>query len=275
MGGAGDDNYWFDADTPLDADQIIEVLEASVPPGANIGELILHADADLTVLYGRVPPRFQSAIHNHTIFACIGALRGDEENTFYERAEDGAGLRQVRTTRVKAGRVIGLPSDVIHSIANPGDDTGRALHIYGGDFGAVMGERSLWSADTHEEIPFSFEGLVKESIKTMKRDDNEAGLRAIARATSRAMTFPDPSQIAFRGDSRNSRGIRPNSLSQSCLPRSWIRARVFSCATTTSASPAERRQASSGSISARPNALVAVTSAACGRPGGVRLSSSE
>jgi predicted metal-dependent enzyme (double-stranded beta helix superfamily) len=165
-----------------DADQIIEVLEASVPPGANIGELILHADADLTVLYGRVPPRFQSAIHNHTIFACIGALRGDEENTFYERAEDGAGLRQVRTTRVKAGRVIGLPSDVIHSIANPGDDTGRALHIYGGDFGAVMGERSLWSADTHEEIPFSFEGLVKESIKTMKRDDNEAGLRAVAAA---------------------------------------------------------------------------------------------
>ena len=36
-----------------------------------------------------------------------------------------------------------------------------------------------------------------------------------------------------------SRGIRPNSLSQSSLPRSAISARVFSCATITSASNAD------------------------------------
>ena len=36
-----------------------------------------------------------------------------------------------------------------------------------------------------------------------------------------------------------SRGIRANSLSQSCLPRSATSARVFSCATITSASNAE------------------------------------
>jgi hypothetical protein len=39
--------------------------------------------------------------------------------------------------------------------------------------------------------------------------------------------------------SLNSRGIRPNSLSQSSLPRSAISLRVFSCAMTTSASNAD------------------------------------
>ncbi len=165
-----------------DADEIILVLEASIPHDASIGEMIVHADPDITLLYARVPPRFQSGIHNHTIFACIGQLRGSEENAFYERSQDGTGLRKVRTTTVQAGRVIGLPADVIHSIANPHDDTGCALHIYGGDFGAIMGDRSLWSIDAHEEIPFSFEALLKESIKTMKRDENEAGLRAVAEA---------------------------------------------------------------------------------------------
>lgn len=40
-----------------------------------------------------------------------------------------------------------------------------------------------------------------------KNTSRDAGFRAIARATSRAMTFPDPSQMAFRGDSRKSRGM--------------------------------------------------------------------
>lgn len=175
-----------------EAEEIIEVLDASIPQGASIGEMIVHADPDLTLLYARIPPRFQSGIHNHTIFACIGQLRGSEENTFYEPSEDRTGLRKVRTTTVEAGRVIGLPANVIHSIANPHDNTGCALHIYGGDFGAIMGDRSLWSIDAHEEIPFSFEALMKESIQTMKRDDNEAGLRAVAKAIPATAPMIEP-----------------------------------------------------------------------------------
>lgn len=41
-------------------DVIIETLNAAVPPGANIAEMILFADDDLTVLWGQIPPRFQS-----------------------------------------------------------------------------------------------------------------------------------------------------------------------------------------------------------------------
>lgn len=163
-----------------ESEEIIDVLEASIPPGASIGEMVLRCEPDITVLYARVPPRFQSAIHDHTIFACIGQLRGSERNTFYEA--EGNGLRKVRTTTLQTGRVIGLPADVIHNIANPNDDLGCALHIYGGDFSAVMGDRSLWTAVEHEQVPFSFERLLAESLKIMKHENNEAGLLAAREA---------------------------------------------------------------------------------------------
>ena len=164
-----------------DAKHIIEVLEASIPDGADIGEMIVHASPDLTMLYARVPPRFQSAIHNHTIFACIGQLSGEEMNTGYEKLPDG-GLRAVGTMTNKAGNVISMPEAAIHHIENPLETTGSALHIYGGDFGAVMEQRSLWMADGHEERPFNFQALLAESVETMKQNNNKEGLEALADA---------------------------------------------------------------------------------------------
>jgi hypothetical protein len=55
--------------------EIIEVLDAAIPEGADIGEMIVHTSPELTMLYGRVPPKFQSAIRNHSIFACIAISR--------------------------------------------------------------------------------------------------------------------------------------------------------------------------------------------------------
>jgi predicted metal-dependent enzyme (double-stranded beta helix superfamily) len=161
-----------------DPADIIAVLDAAIPEGADIGEMIVHASPELTMLYARVPPRFQSGIHNHTVFACIGQLAGSEIGVAYERNPDGGGLRIKKQVSIKAS----LPADAIHHIENPNETTGSALHIYGGDFGAVMDQRSLWTADGHAEIPFNFQALLGESIKAMKASGNQAGLDALVEA---------------------------------------------------------------------------------------------
>lgn len=165
-----------------DSREIISTLEAAIPPDANIGEMIVHTSPELTMLYARVPARFQSGIHNHTVFACIGQLSGAEVSTVYKQSENGQGLRPVQTLTSREGEVVSLPGDAIHHIENPNNTTSASLHIYGGDFSAIMEERSLWSYDNHEETTFSFQGLVKESVKGMKMNHNQAGLDAVVKA---------------------------------------------------------------------------------------------
>ena len=163
------------------AADMVATLEAAIPPGADLGEMIVHLSPELTMLYGRIPPRFQSGIHDHTVFACIGQLVGQEKNVFYEPDPEG-GLRVTGERTIETGEVLALPVDAIHAIENPGTETASALHLYGGDFSAIMERRSLWTWDGHERTPFSFELLVRESVTAMKRDGNTVGLQAIAEA---------------------------------------------------------------------------------------------
>lgn len=164
-----------------DANEIIEALEAAVPPGSGVGEMIVHRSPSLTMLYARVPPRFRSGIHNHTVWACIGQLSGEERSVLYERGQDGS-ASPTETLSAKVGEVMALPADAIHHIENPNDETGAALHLYGGDFGALMDDRSLWSADSAQEGPFSFEGLLEQSARAMKKDGNDRGLTELVKA---------------------------------------------------------------------------------------------
>ena len=164
---------------PMD---VINILNAAIPKGADIGEMIVHTSPELTMLYARVPPRFQSGIHNHTVFACIGQLIGSEVSTVYSKTSDGKGLTVSGTLTSNVGEVVSLPEDAIHHIENPNAETGHSLHVYGGDFNAVMEERSLWDYDDFEEKSFSFQGLIQESIKGMKINKNQKGLDAIVKA---------------------------------------------------------------------------------------------
>ena len=134
------------------------------------------------MLYARVPGRFQSGIHNHTVFACIGQLTGSETSTVYNKTADGKDLITTEQLTSEVGQIISLPADAIHHIENPHENVSSSLHIYGGDFHAIMDERSLWSYDDHEEMDFSFQGLIKESIKNMKINNNQTGLDEIVKA---------------------------------------------------------------------------------------------
>ena len=77
-----------------------------------------------------VPP------HNHTTWAVIVGVEGEEHNRFYERTDDRSepGRAEVRLTGEKTVRpgtgVCMMPED-IHSIHNHSGRPNRHLHIYG------------------------------------------------------------------------------------------------------------------------------------------------
>jgi predicted metal-dependent enzyme (double-stranded beta helix superfamily) len=178
-----------------DLTEIVNTLEAAIPKNASIGEMIIHTSPELTMLYARVPARFQSGIHNHTVFACIGQLTGTEISTLYNKTDDGKGLTVAGTLTANAGEVMTLDEDAIHHIENPDNETASSLHIYGGDFNAVMDERSLWDFDNHEEKSFSFPSLIQESIKGMKRTQNQQGLEALVKAIPSVRPMIDASHL--------------------------------------------------------------------------------
>jgi predicted metal-dependent enzyme (double-stranded beta helix superfamily) len=157
-------------------------LEAAIPAGARFGEMIVYRCNELTLMYARVPPHFQSGIHDHTVCACIGQLTGEERSVVYEPNEDGKGLRVKETLVSRPGEVTPLEKDAIHHIENPTDGISSALHIYAGDFGALSDRRSLYSYGEHERNGFSFEGLLAESVVAMKKSGNDKGLDGLVQA---------------------------------------------------------------------------------------------
>ncbi len=77
-----------------------------------------------------VPP------HNHTTWAVIVGVHGDEHNVFYERVDDGSvpGRGEVRPSgelTVTHGAGVTLLPDDIHSIHVTGDKPTVHLHMYG------------------------------------------------------------------------------------------------------------------------------------------------
>lgn len=166
-------------------EEVIRALQAAVPPGADVGEMIVHQSDEITMLYARIPAHFQSAIHDHTVFACIGQLAGEERSVVYAPTHEGT-LRAVQTVAVSQGDVMTLPVDAIHHIENPCGNTSHSLHIYGGDFSAVQDKRSLWSHDEHARGPFSFPALLQGSAAAMKDRGNQAGLEALVQAIPKA-----------------------------------------------------------------------------------------
>lgn len=79
---------------------------------------------------GRVPP------HNHTTWAVVAGLSGEEENRLYERTDGGTGpgaatLEQKRQVVVHGGEALAMMPEDIHSVHTPGNEVRRHFHMYG------------------------------------------------------------------------------------------------------------------------------------------------
>lgn len=119
-------------------------------------EALLFEDDTVSVWHCRFWPGKEVPPHEHRMPAFIGVYRGAESNTFYRR--DAAGLHAVKTRQVRAGQVLSIGSDGIHSVSATGDAPSHALHIYLGPLSRV--ERSLFRWETGEPLPFTDENFM-------------------------------------------------------------------------------------------------------------------
>jgi len=81
------------------------------------------------------PGKYQPP-HNHTTWAVIAGVYGDEHNIFFDRTDDGATpgvgkIRKSRETTVSQGKAVSLLPDDIHCIRVINDKPSLHLHLYG------------------------------------------------------------------------------------------------------------------------------------------------
>ncbi len=74
--------------------------------------------------------RYANAPHNHTTWAVIVGVQGEEPNRLYKRTEDG-GVEETGMTVVKQGSGVAFMPDDLHSLDIPGGAPMLNFHMYG------------------------------------------------------------------------------------------------------------------------------------------------
>ena len=74
--------------------------------------------------------RYVNAPHNHTTWAVIVGVHGEEPNRLYKRTKDG-GVEETGSTVVKQGSGVAFMPDDLHSLDIPGGTPMLNFHMYG------------------------------------------------------------------------------------------------------------------------------------------------
>jgi rhodanese-related sulfurtransferase/predicted metal-dependent enzyme (double-stranded beta helix superfamily) len=119
-------------------DQLFPLEHFPVPADKRGAIYHLAEDADGGLaLYGSagVPGKAQPP-HNHTTWAVISGVHGEEHNVFYERVDDrvreGVGrLKQTHEITVRRGNAVALMPEDFHTIEVRGTQPTLHLHLYG------------------------------------------------------------------------------------------------------------------------------------------------
>lgn len=109
------------------------------PPGEKVSRrYLLRQDQDgrFALYMNALNPGNETRPHDHTTWAVVVAVEGQELNRVYRRTDDGsrpghATLVLDHEIMVEPGRGIALLPDDIHSIHTTGDMPTRHLHMYG------------------------------------------------------------------------------------------------------------------------------------------------
>jgi len=117
----------------------------------------LYQSEDLTILNVIWGPRMMFLPHNHQMWAVVGVYTGREDNIFWRRIPGGENGK-VEAAGAKAlceKDTEPLGRNIIHSVTNPISRLTGAIHVYGGDFFAVV--RSEWDPETLVEQRYDLE----------------------------------------------------------------------------------------------------------------------
>jgi len=104
--------------------------------GDRLFRLWMEPDETYALYLNRGTEAKDTPPHNHTTWACVVGVRGQEHNTFYRRTDDGAEpgrgtVEKVEEKTVERGTGVAMTGDDIHSIHMRGDAVKMHLHMYG------------------------------------------------------------------------------------------------------------------------------------------------
>ena len=131
---------------------------AAFPPpppgesGANRYRLQADPDDRFALYLNALNPGNETRPHDHTTWAVVVAVEGQELNRVYRR--DGTGLAVEREVMVEPGRGIALLPDDIHSIHITGPAPTRHLHMYGLAL-EVLDGRMAYDPATGAAVPYN------------------------------------------------------------------------------------------------------------------------
>ena len=118
------------------------VMKALGEPTA-AGVKPIYSGEDVTIFNVVWAPLMTILPHDHRTWAVIGVYTGGEDNVYWRRVREEAGVNRIEAAgarSLRAGDVEPLGRDIVHSVTNPLSKLTAAIHVYGGDFVAI--ERS-------------------------------------------------------------------------------------------------------------------------------------
>ncbi len=130
--------------------------------GGGIGQWLLFrsADRDLSLFALVVPPGASTPVHDHLAWGLVGLYRGEQEETVYERHDEGAPIGEREELSVKLRRVIKRgnfypllpPADDVHRVRTISPETSVSVHLLANDTGCVW--RHSFDPETGAVSPF-------------------------------------------------------------------------------------------------------------------------
>jgi 3-mercaptopropionate dioxygenase len=130
--------------------------------GGGIGQWLLFrsADRDLSLFALVVPPGASTPVHDHLAWGLVGLYRGEQEETVYERHDEGAPIGEREELSVKLRRVIKRgdfypllpPADDVHRVRTTSPETSVSVHLLANDTGCVW--RHSFDPETGAVSPF-------------------------------------------------------------------------------------------------------------------------